>query len=766
MQACRLISPVATALYVSVFLIIGAGPVFAHAVLKEIVPADGAQLDSPPAEAELIFNEGVTLISAKLFDAGGRERPLLVRKSSASLQVIKLPEDLSPGDYLFSYRVTSGDGHPVAGAVQFRIVGGGLLANLSALRDRVESDALLWPSLMLRTFAYAALIFAAGGAMCLTLVRLPAPVASAVSAQLAFAAAVGVGLNVLLLGVKGAQLSGEGFAGLFDPYAWQVAFNTANGTTALLATLGLGGVAVLLLRPAEASGVGSLRGILVIVSAVAASLSFAVSGHVTTAEPRWLVTIVLAIHALAGTFWLGGLYPLLATVRNAPPEETKVTLDRFSGWAIMTVSGLLAAGIILAWVQLEELAGFFTAYGARLGLKILLVGGLLVIAVLNRNRLVPMLAANAERARVLLAQVLRADLLIALGVIAATASLNLDPPPRNINMHAGVDRDTKFVKRSAGGAHVSAGHAHHSSAPAVDLALDTEGYRLNAAIRATSETESEALLTLVGKNGMVLKPIEGEMRLSNPEKGIQPLSWKASPTSEGVLKVPSLKLPFAGVWRAEFQILVDDFTQVVFKDDVDIRATDHEMVIDMAGMSMNTNVGILPRDCREISQDVSYTVRAGRKYAEPGMMFGFDRTQFSAPACARVTVTFVNDDEVRHQFMVHGLPKYLYPLGMFHLEANGGTSRTGTFIVPSSSKTYLVHCDMAHHMEKGLKGQFKVAGGNGDLPSIKGVSAGREEPGTPPLGPMDWLVSVLAGLAALVLVWWALALASRKEHPV
>ena len=53
--------------------------------------------------------------------------------------------------------------------------------------------------------------------------------------------------------------------------------------------------------------------------------------------------------------------------------------------------------------------------------------------------------------------------------------------------------------------------------------------------------------------------------------------------------------------------------------------------------------------------------------------------------------------------MVHGLPRYLYPGGMFHLEANGGDSQTGTFIVPSDARTYLVHCDLPQHMEKGMK---------------------------------------------------------------
>jgi hypothetical protein len=75
--------------------------------------------------------------------------------------------------------------------------------------------------------------------------------------------------------------------------------------------------------------------------------------------------------------------------------------------------------------------------------------------------------------------------------------------------------------------------------------------------------------------------------------------------------------------------------------------------------------------------------------------------------------------------MLHGLPRYLHPEGMFHLEVNGRGSKTGTFITPGAKKTYLVHCDVAQHMEKGMKAQLKVAGGNGNLSSIPGITAAR-----------------------------------------
>lgn len=151
----------------------------------------------------------------------------------------------------------------------------------------------------------------------------------------------------------------------------------------------------------------------------------------------------------------------------------------------------------------------------------------------------------------------------------------------------------------------------------------------------------------------------------------------------------------------------------------------HAMTLDRDGMSMNTNTDRLPGDCESVSDDITLEVRVGRQYAKTGQAYGFDQHRWNVPACARVKVRLLNEDEVRHQWMVHGLPRYLYPQGMFHLEANGGTSREGSFIVPSDARTYLVHCDISQHMEKGLKAELLVAGGDGHLPSIPGITRAR-----------------------------------------
>lgn len=195
---------------------------------------------------------------------------------------------------------------------------------------------------------------------------------------------------------------------------------------------------------------------------------------------------------------------------------------------------------------------------------------------------------------------------------------------------------------------------------------------------------------------------------------------------------------------------------------------DHGMTMDATGMVMNANSDKLPEDCAEISRDYEFTVIAGTAYAEPyaGTMFGFDEHEWRVEPCSRITITFENEDEVRHQWMIHRLPKYLYDQGMFHMEAAGGHTQKGTFIVPSDDRTYLVHCDIAQHMEKGMKAQLVVGKGSGDLWSIPGVTANFErEPLT-----FSWRQAAVLLLIALVIclltVWVVAKRKTSRSAPV
>jgi len=182
--------------------------------------------------------------------------------------------------------------------------------------------------------------------------------------------------------------------------------------------------------------------------------------------------------------------------------------------------------------------------------------------------------------------------------------------------------------------------------------------------------------------------------------------------------------------------------------------SEHEMTVGTTGVVMNENRDTLPRGCNEISREHSFTIHAGREFADQqhGMMFGMSEHEVQVEPCSRVEITFVNEDSIRHQWMVHGLPKYLYPAGMFHIEAMGEQTQKGVFIVPPEDKTYLIHCDMAQHMEKGMRGQLVVGKGSGNLWSVPGISDDYYR--FPYLSARSAYVAVFLALAGFLATFW------------
>lgn len=179
-----------------------------------------------------------------------------------------------------------------------------------------------------------------------------------------------------------------------------------------------------------------------------------------------------------------------------------------------------------------------------------------------------------------------------------------------------------------------------------------------------------------------------------------------------------------------------------------------------SGLVMNANPDQLPPGCDEIKGGENITIEAGHDHAEefPGTVFAYDNRTYRFDTCTKVTVTFVNHDSVRHQWMVHGLPKSIHDMGMFTLEVTGPGNDTGTFITPNYEETLLVHCGVPQHEQKGMKAQLKVGTGDGNIPNIPGVTGAfdaytyaRESPVRP--GLILALAGVIIGAGAAVLIW-------------
>ncbi|MEI6362026.1 MAG: copper resistance CopC family protein [Actinomycetes bacterium] len=104
-----------------------AGPASAHAALISTDPADGATLSAPPANVTFTFDEALLADTETISindENGNVVASQQVTPNGAAVSV-PWPADLSAGTFQVAYRVVSGDGHPVTGAITFTVTGGG-----------------------------------------------------------------------------------------------------------------------------------------------------------------------------------------------------------------------------------------------------------------------------------------------------------------------------------------------------------------------------------------------------------------------------------------------------------------------------------------------------------------------------------------------------------------------------------------------------------------------------------------------------------------
>lgn len=104
-------------------LMVGASPASAHTRLLSSDPADGSSLDVAPTRITLTANEDVLSIGTvlSLTEPDGTVINLPKPQVDGPLVIGQLPALTQHGTYRATYRIVSGDGHPVDGVIAFSL---------------------------------------------------------------------------------------------------------------------------------------------------------------------------------------------------------------------------------------------------------------------------------------------------------------------------------------------------------------------------------------------------------------------------------------------------------------------------------------------------------------------------------------------------------------------------------------------------------------------------------------------------------------------
>ncbi|MCW2959176.1 MAG: copper resistance protein CopC [Solirubrobacterales bacterium] len=433
----------------------------AHARLQSSSPARDVVLKTQPATVVFRFDEAVEgrFGAIKVFDAqaervdrGATDHPA---GQQQALQV-KLRPGLAQGTYTATYRVVSADGHPVEGGVVFSVGRRGALSSKTIdelIGSRTVGPFTRIPFGVARSLDLLTLALGIGLSVFLLACWRPAlaatrwdgdedweAAATAVGARarrlLLITAAAGGVVTILGLVFEGATASGGTFWQALEPSTVRDVLATRFGTAWQLKGLLWVVLASVLLTGAPAW--------LPLLPALGLAVTPALSGHAATSGHELLVLPSDVLHVVAMSVWLGGLAALLLLVPRATarlPEADRsrllaAVLVRFSPLALACVVALVATGTLQSIVYLTgfgDLVG--DAFGRAVLVKIALLLGLIALAGVNRQRVLPRLRALAAGGETpgatghLLRRTLRAEVLTLFVVLGVTGALVGYAPP-------------------------------------------------------------------------------------------------------------------------------------------------------------------------------------------------------------------------------------------------------------------------------------------------------------------------------------------------
>jgi copper transport protein len=521
----------------------------AHAYLVKTFPAASAEVNTPPAEVRLVYDEAVEprFAVVSVTDAAGhQEASGAARRSQANPDELDVPlHRVREGWYLVFWRAVSVDGHPVRGAFTFEVgpnPGPPPQFVIPSLSEQATTPGLL-------TFRWLTFLsmFAAIGLFVLRTV-VARPLASHVRGlTVAFAVAIAVALVAtpvyVLVATAQFALRSVWSIGALVPLMRTSAFGRGYLDLELvLALFAVAAAAALWLdrperRRRSVAGLLSLWGALL--AAGAALLVPGASGHAAQTSPRALAVALDWIHLAAGSVWLGGLLGLLVLWRSLPGGERvaglAVVVPRFSKVAFVSVNALLGAGIWASVLHLPTLASIWqTGYGKTIVVKASLLACAMLVASINLLRTTPALRRHEDSTSLLRRTVSVEVVLVASALFAAAVLSSLPPPPKAL---AGLGSPS----------------AHTGPGPVTSV-VDREGYHLELHVTPNRAAVSNDFAVRITRGGAPVRGANVIATFTMLDMEMPTQAYHLAERSPGLYEHAAPALVMVGRWGLTFEV--------------------------------------------------------------------------------------------------------------------------------------------------------------------------------------------------------------------
>jgi len=530
---------------------------WAHAALLKTFPTASAEVDTPPAQLRLIYDEVVEprFAVVSVTDAAAHQQldgP--VHRSASNPYELDAPLKRSAeGWYLVFWRVISADGHPVRGAFLYRIgpnPGPPPQFVIPSLSETAVTPGLI----ALRWLTFLSAMAAIGLFVLRTVIarpvvaRVPETRLRALSIAFGIAVAIGLVATPIYVLLATAQFALRSFwsIGALVPLMDVSAFGRGYlRFELLLALFTLAAAAAIWLdrpeRPRRSvAGLLSLWG--AVLAAGALLLVPGAAGHAAQTSPRTLALVLDWLHLASGSLWVGGLVGLLVLWSSLPVARRAaglaVCVPRFSNAAFVSVVVLLGSGIGAAVLHLPTLATLWqTGYGKTIIIKASLLLAAMLLAAVNLLRTKPALAreATSTRGAVLLRRLVTGEVVLVSSAVVAAAVLSSYPPPPKALASLGAPAATA------------------GPGPVTEV-VERNGYRVDVRVSPNKVAVPDEYTVRLTRNGAPVRGATIIATFAMLDMEMPTQAYRLAERSPGVYAHSSEALVMVGRWGLTFEV--------------------------------------------------------------------------------------------------------------------------------------------------------------------------------------------------------------------
>ena len=254
------------------------------------------------------------------------------------------------------------------------------------------SEYWMWATWLTKVFLYLSVAFVVGGFFCYVLLRQYLVIKESLLKYITIGAGLGLISSTLGFFILNGSFANSGLIGMWDLTYLNILINTPTGQIQIIRSISFALLLIIMLvklsrRKMEVSITESTIFIILLTPIL---FSFSQLGHV--ANLPFFAQILLSVHVLFMSLWMGSLYPLWKISRKISGLPLKDRMHIFGRIAAFIVAILIVCGTSIAFLLFKDINSLInTPYGLGFIIKILFVMSILMLAAFNKWYFTPRL---------------------------------------------------------------------------------------------------------------------------------------------------------------------------------------------------------------------------------------------------------------------------------------------------------------------------------------------------------------------------------------